>query len=295
MLGIGAMGHGMATSALRAGHSDDRLEPRTRGDPRPRRAGRGGRRQRHRRGAGAPPSSSRWSTDADAVISIARDQGMLDRARPGCGLGADEHDRRGGDRPGRGRGGAPSVLTWSSSTRRCREARTPAAQGQLTIFASGPDEARSRVAPALRRRSASAPIWVGPVGAGSRARRSVEQHLARVRGRRRSPPPSPLRIGWGSRPTPWWTPSAAARSCLPGRRPSCSGSPEATSRPEFALSLALEGRAPRPPGGRRRTGSPPSPAWPTNGSGPSTTGSATRTSPSWTRALQQDGGSPGAT
>ena len=43
-------------------------------------------------------------------------------------------------------------------------------QGQLIIFASGPDEARSRLAPlfdALGQRT----IWVGAVGAGSRRQR----------------------------------------------------------------------------------------------------------------------------
>jgi 3-hydroxyisobutyrate dehydrogenase len=45
--------------------------------------------------------------------------------------------------------------------------KDPAERGQLTIFASGPDEARSRVAPlfdALGQRT----IWVGPAGAGTR-------------------------------------------------------------------------------------------------------------------------------
>jgi 3-hydroxyisobutyrate dehydrogenase-like beta-hydroxyacid dehydrogenase len=45
--------------------------------------------------------------------------------------------------------------------------KDPAEQGQLIIFASGPDEARPRVTPlfdALGQRT----IWVGPVGAGSR-------------------------------------------------------------------------------------------------------------------------------
>jgi 3-hydroxyisobutyrate dehydrogenase len=45
--------------------------------------------------------------------------------------------------------------------------KAPAEQGQLTIFASGPDEARSHVGPlfeALGQRT----IWVGAVGAGSR-------------------------------------------------------------------------------------------------------------------------------
>jgi 3-hydroxyisobutyrate dehydrogenase len=43
----------------------------------------------------------------------------------------------------------------------------PAEHGQLTIFASGPEQVRSRVSPlfdALGQRT----IWVGPVGAGSR-------------------------------------------------------------------------------------------------------------------------------
>jgi 3-hydroxyisobutyrate dehydrogenase len=45
--------------------------------------------------------------------------------------------------------------------------RGPAEQGQLTIFASGPDEARAAVDPlfdALGQRT----IWVGPVGTGTR-------------------------------------------------------------------------------------------------------------------------------
>jgi 3-hydroxyisobutyrate dehydrogenase len=45
--------------------------------------------------------------------------------------------------------------------------KEPAEQGQLTIFASGPDGARSRTAPlfnALGQRT----VWVGPLGAGSR-------------------------------------------------------------------------------------------------------------------------------
>jgi 3-hydroxyisobutyrate dehydrogenase len=47
--------------------------------------------------------------------------------------------------------------------------RDPAEQGQLTIFASGPQEARSRVA-ALFDALGQRTIWVGAVGAGSRVR-----------------------------------------------------------------------------------------------------------------------------
>jgi 3-hydroxyisobutyrate dehydrogenase len=45
--------------------------------------------------------------------------------------------------------------------------KEPAEEGQLTIFASGPDHERARVAPlfdALGQRT----VWVGPLGAGSR-------------------------------------------------------------------------------------------------------------------------------
>ena len=44
--------------------------------------------------------------------------------------------------------------------------KDPAEQGQLTIFASGRDEARSRVA-ALFEALGQRTIWVGPLGAGS--------------------------------------------------------------------------------------------------------------------------------
>ena len=55
--------------------------------------------------------------------------------------------------------------------------KEPAEQGQLTIFASGPDEARSRLDPlfdALGQRT----IWVGPVGAGSRLKLVANAWLA---------------------------------------------------------------------------------------------------------------------
>jgi 3-hydroxyisobutyrate dehydrogenase len=105
-------------------------------------------------------------TDADAVISIALDQGML--AALGRGtvwaqmstIGVAGIDRVAAmveaERPDVKLIDAPV----SGST-------DPAEHGQLTIFASGPDEARSRVAPlfdALGQRT----IWVGPVGAGTR-------------------------------------------------------------------------------------------------------------------------------
>ena len=55
--------------------------------------------------------------------------------------------------------------------------KEPAQQGQLTIFASGPDAVRSRLAPlfdALGRRT----IWVGPVGTGSKLKLVANTWLA---------------------------------------------------------------------------------------------------------------------
>jgi 3-hydroxyisobutyrate dehydrogenase len=55
--------------------------------------------------------------------------------------------------------------------------KVPAEQGQLTIFASGPDEARPRVTPlfdALGQRT----VWVGPVGTGTRLKLVANTWLA---------------------------------------------------------------------------------------------------------------------
>ncbi len=105
-------------------------------------------------------------TDADAVISIARDQGMLAALAPGAiwiqmstiGL-AGIHDVMamvGGERP--------DVMFLDAPVSGSKD---PAEHGQLTIFASGPAEARPRVAPlfdALGQRT----VWVGEAGAGTR-------------------------------------------------------------------------------------------------------------------------------
>jgi 3-hydroxyisobutyrate dehydrogenase len=107
-------------------------------------------------------------TDADAVVSIAGDQGMLAALAPGAiwvqmstiGVAGIERvaamvdDQR------------PDVTLVDAPVSGSKE---PAEKGQLTIFASGPDEVRSRVAPlfdALGQRT----IWVGAVGAGSRVK-----------------------------------------------------------------------------------------------------------------------------
>src|SRR5438477_9519017 len=144
VVGIGAMGHGMATSALRAGLPTIvwNREPEatrdlaqlgadvaaTAGDA-----------------AGRAAIVVTMVTDADAVISIARDQGMLAALAPGAiwaqmstiGLGIErvaalvQLER-------------PDVTLLDAPVSGSKD---PAEQGQLTIFASGPERAHSRVAP----------------------------------------------------------------------------------------------------------------------------------------------------
>ena len=165
VLGIGSMGHGMATSALRAGIPTivwNREPGRTR--------------DLADLGAEvaetAADAASRAGivitmvTDADAVLSMATEQGMLDAFAPGS-IWAQMSTI--------GVAGIERVIQLVEAQRTdvtlldapVSGSKEPAEQGQLTIFASGPDDARSRVAPlfdALGQRT----IWVGPLGAGSR-------------------------------------------------------------------------------------------------------------------------------
>jgi len=165
VLGIGAMGHGMAASALRAGIPtivwNRRMEAV---------------RDLVELGAevaGTAADAARRAavvvtmvTDADAVMSIARDQGMLAALAPGAvwaqmsTIGVAGIDRvaamAGAERP--------DVMLLDAPVSGSKD---PAERGQLTIFASGPGEARARVTPlfdALGQRT----VWVGEAGAGTR-------------------------------------------------------------------------------------------------------------------------------
>ena len=165
MLGVGAMGHGMATSALRAGIPTivwNRAPEATRDLA-----------ELGAEVAATVADAARRAaivvtmvTDTDAVLSIARDQGMLAALAPGAiwvqmsTIGVAGIDRVAALVDAE----RPDVMLLDAPVSGSKD---PAAQGQLTIFASGPDGARSRVAPlfdALGRRT----VWVGPVGAGSR-------------------------------------------------------------------------------------------------------------------------------
>jgi 3-hydroxyisobutyrate dehydrogenase len=107
-------------------------------------------------------------TDADAVISIAHDQGMLAALAPGAiwvqmgtiGVAGTE---RVAALVARER---PDVTLVDAPVSGSKE---PAEQGHLTIFASGPEEVHTRLGPlfdALGQRT----IWVGPAGTGTRVK-----------------------------------------------------------------------------------------------------------------------------
>ena len=165
VLGIGSMGHGMATSALRAGIPTivwNREPGRTRDL-----ADLGAEVAETAADAAARAGIViTMVTDADAVLSMATEQGTLDAFAPGS-IWAQMSTI--------GVAGIERVIQLVEAQRTdvklldapVSGSREPAEQGQLTIFASGPDDARSRVAPlfdALGQRT----IWVGPLGAGSR-------------------------------------------------------------------------------------------------------------------------------
>ena len=104
-------------------------------------------------------------TNADAVVSLATDQGLVRALRPGAvwaqmsTIGIEGTERAlklmSDQRPDTYFVDAPV------------SSKVPAEQGKLLIFASGPDDARPRVAPvfdAIGQRT----LWLGPAGAGSR-------------------------------------------------------------------------------------------------------------------------------
>jgi 3-hydroxyisobutyrate dehydrogenase len=165
VLGTGAMGHGMAANALRAGIPTIVWNR----SPAPTRdlAGLGA------DVAATPADAARRAavvvtmvTDTDAVISIARDQGMLAALAPGA-IWAQMSTI--------GVAGIERVAAMVAAERPevtlldapVSGSKGPAEQGQLTIFASGPEAARPRVA-ALFDALGQRTIWVGEVGAGSR-------------------------------------------------------------------------------------------------------------------------------
>lgn len=174
-LGIGTMGHAMATRALGAGIPTivwNRTPQAT----------------RDLADLGAEVGSSAADaagqaaivvtmvTDADALLAIADDQGMLAALAPGAiwvqmstiGYGGITriHSLVRSERP--------DVILIDAPVSGSKE---PAEQGQLTIFASGAEAVRPRLVPlfqALGRRT----MWVGPVGTGSKLKLVANTWLA---------------------------------------------------------------------------------------------------------------------
>ena len=165
VLGIGAMGHGLAGSALRAGIRTivwNRNKAATR--------------DLAEAGAEVAETAAEAAqraeivvtmvTDTDAVLSIAREHGVLAALRP---------DAIWAQMSTVGVAGADKIADLVRTERRdvtfldapVSGSREPAERGELTIFASGPQEARPRITPffnAVGQRT----IWVGPAGSGSR-------------------------------------------------------------------------------------------------------------------------------
>jgi 3-hydroxyisobutyrate dehydrogenase len=165
MLGVGTMGHAMATNVLRAGIPTIvwNREPEATLDL----ADLGA-----KVAATAADAARRAAivvtmvTNADAVMSIASEQGMLAALAPGAiwaqmstiGVAGIERVATLAERQ------RPDITLVDAPV---SGSKGPAEEGKLTIFASGPDDARARVAPlfdAIGERT----MWVGPVGTGTR-------------------------------------------------------------------------------------------------------------------------------
>jgi 3-hydroxyisobutyrate dehydrogenase len=177
VLGIGTMGHGMATSALRAGIPTmvwNRNREATRDL-----AALGA------EVAATAADAARWAsivvtmvTDADAVVSIAHDDGVLAALAPGAILVQMSTIGVAGTERVAAMVAAerPDVILLDAPVSGSKD---PAEHGQLIVFASGPDEARPRVTPlfdALGQRT----VWAGDVGTGTRLKLVANTWLAFV-------------------------------------------------------------------------------------------------------------------
>jgi 3-hydroxyisobutyrate dehydrogenase len=174
-LGIGTMGRAMATSALRAGIPTIvwNRDPKATRDFA----------EFGAEVAETPADAARQAeivvtmvTDVNVVESIARDQGMLAALAPGAvWVQMSTIGVAGIERVAALVGSERADVTLIDAP--VSGSKEPAEEGKLTIFASGPDDVRSRLGPlfdALGQRT----IWVGPVGAGSRLKLVANVWLA---------------------------------------------------------------------------------------------------------------------
>ena len=187
-------------------------------------------------------------TDVEAVISIARDQGMLAALAPNAiwaqmstiGVAGIERVAALVDAE------RPDVTLLDAPV---SGSKVPAEQGRLTIFASGPDEARSRVGPlfeALGQRT----IWAGAVGAGSRLKLVNNTWLAFTAEAVAASLALARRLGLETETVV----DALGGSTLvsPWQEAKLQRIAEGEYSPQFALSLALRDVHLAPAGGRRR-------------------------------------------
>jgi 3-hydroxyisobutyrate dehydrogenase len=175
VLGLGTMGHAMAACAVRSGIPTivwNRNHAATRD------LAEMGAQVAHTAEEAARQAAIvvTMVTDADAVISIARDEGVLGALTPGAILVQMSTI---------GLAGIDRVAAMVAATRPdvilldapVSGSKEPAEHGQLTIFASGPDEARPRVT-ALFDALGQRTIWAGAVGAGTRLKLVANTWLA---------------------------------------------------------------------------------------------------------------------
>jgi 3-hydroxyisobutyrate dehydrogenase len=167
VLGVGTMGHGMAASTLRAGIPTiiwDRTPEATRdlAD------------QGAEVAASAADAARRAAIvvtmvpDADAVVAVASDAGMLAALTPGAiwvqmsTIGVSGIERVAALVAQK----RPDITLVDAPVSGSKD---PAAHGELTIFASGPEAVRERVTP-LFDAIGHQTMWVGSFGAGTRVK-----------------------------------------------------------------------------------------------------------------------------
>jgi len=174
-VGIGTMGHAMATNAVRAGFTTTTWN-RTRGATEDLAALGAEVADTPADAVGQATIVVTMLSDADVVLAIAREHGMLAAMADGAiwvqmsTIGVE---------------GIEAISALVASQRPdvtlvdapVSGSKVPAQRGELTIFASGPERVRARLGPlfdALGQRT----VWVGPLGAGSRLKLAANAWLA---------------------------------------------------------------------------------------------------------------------
>lgn len=175
ILGMGAMGRGMATSAVRAGITTT-VWNRTLDAARDLEHEGAHVAARAVDAVRAAAIVVTMVTDADAVVAVLRDEGVLEALDSGTVLvQMSTIGVAGIERVAALVAGARPDVTLLDAP--VSGSKDPAEHGELTIFASGPLDARPRVA-ALFDALGQRTVWVGDVGAGTRVKLVANTWLA---------------------------------------------------------------------------------------------------------------------